>query len=306
MITNTRYGDMDIVSEHDLISRSLLEYGEWAQLEINSMLHFINPSDTVLDVGAYIGTHSRAFSERVGAQGRVVSFEACGKNACFLKRNAELAEIKNIEVKVKGLSDREKNYYAHNDSELKNGGGNQLSDTVSGAPVEVVTIDSLGIKNVSFIKIDVEGMEYEVIRGGEETIKRDVPGIFVEVNSLKTALPVFYWAMRGSYRVFGVSERAYNPFNYKNCKDNFFDDASECGFLLLDPTREIPDSTLNMEVKSEDDVALLLLNKKQYPYEVLVHSSLGKTLGVNYHSPYAGQLLERLKKLRKELEEIGK
>jgi hypothetical protein len=47
-----RYGTFVVHSAADLISRSLFDYGEWAQLEIEHLAKFIRPGDTVLDVGA--------------------------------------------------------------------------------------------------------------------------------------------------------------------------------------------------------------------------------------------------------------
>lgn len=44
------------------------------------------------------------------------------------------------------------------------------------------TLDSFGLLGVSFIKIDVEGMEVDVIRGGLETIERDRPVLFLEAR----------------------------------------------------------------------------------------------------------------------------
>jgi FkbM family methyltransferase len=48
--------------------------------------------------------------------------------------------------------------------------------------VPLVTIDSLGLDNVTFMKIDVEGHEVAVLAGAADTIKRDRPRLFVEVE----------------------------------------------------------------------------------------------------------------------------
>ena len=48
--------------------------------------------------------------------------------------------------------------------------------------VQLVTIDSLGLKNVTFMKIDVEGHEIAALQGAADTIKRDRPRLFVEVE----------------------------------------------------------------------------------------------------------------------------
>ena len=59
--------------------------------------------------------------------------------------------------------------------------GSSGNSTVSGpGNIEMVTLDSLGIIDVDFIKIDCEGYEENVLRGGAETIKAYKPTIIVE------------------------------------------------------------------------------------------------------------------------------
>lgn len=60
-------------------------------------------------------------------------------------------------------------------------------DTVT---INTVRLDDLGIKNVGFIKIDVEGFEHEVLEGAEETIQRDKPNLLVEMEELHNKKPI--------------------------------------------------------------------------------------------------------------------
>ena len=59
-----------------------------------------------------------------------------------------------------------------------------LGDIASNVPERPVcplkTLDSFGLQFVDFIKLDCEGYEYFALRGGEQTIKRDLPTIIVE------------------------------------------------------------------------------------------------------------------------------
>lgn len=57
------------------------------------------------------------------------------------------------------------------------------SHVVSGDDVEVITIDSLNVAP-DFIKIDVEGMEFDVLKGGIKTILEHRPIIMIEENGL--------------------------------------------------------------------------------------------------------------------------
>lgn len=56
------------------------------------------------------------------------------------------------------------------------------STAVEAQEIELRTLDSCGFKDVGFIKIDVEGHEYEVLRGASDTIRRDRPHLLIEVR----------------------------------------------------------------------------------------------------------------------------
>jgi FkbM family methyltransferase len=48
--------------------------------------------------------------------------------------------------------------------------------------VPLVTVDGLGLENVTFVKVDVDGHEVPVLRGAAETIRRDQPRLLIEVE----------------------------------------------------------------------------------------------------------------------------
>jgi hypothetical protein len=60
--------------------------------------------------------------------------------------------------------------------------GNLFGDA-NGMPVDVVTLDSLPLdKPVSFIKIDVEGGELDVLKGAEKLLLKQHPALFIETQ----------------------------------------------------------------------------------------------------------------------------
>ena len=91
-----RYGRIFIPDINDTIANSLREYGEWAQCEIDVLLKFISRGDVVIDGGACFGTHSRAFASKVGAEGKVLSFEPSPRNYDLLSKNASASSVANI------------------------------------------------------------------------------------------------------------------------------------------------------------------------------------------------------------------
>ena len=65
-----RYGVIRFFSKDTVIGTALRTYGEWAENELRLFRHFIPAGATVLDVGAFIGTHALAFSQMVGPGAR--------------------------------------------------------------------------------------------------------------------------------------------------------------------------------------------------------------------------------------------
>jgi hypothetical protein len=67
-----RYGFIAFFrTDSGAIGQSLGLYGEWAEQELSFIRRFVEPGATVLDVGAYIGTHTLAFAQYVGQTGAV-------------------------------------------------------------------------------------------------------------------------------------------------------------------------------------------------------------------------------------------
>jgi hypothetical protein len=67
--------------------------------------------------------------------------------------------------------------------------------------VAVSTIDSFGITQCDFMKIDVEGMELHVLQGAENTIEKFRPVIAVEADREETIESIFTWLIEHDYHV---------------------------------------------------------------------------------------------------------
>ncbi|MGW0431788.1 FkbM family methyltransferase [Micromonospora sp. NPDC003197] len=85
-----------------------------------------------------------------------------------------------------------------------------------GEPVTVprVTIDGLGLTQVRFIKLDVEGHELPALRGAAETIQRDGPVLLVEVEErIQPIEPIVELLQGWGYRGFVMPERDWVPLD---------------------------------------------------------------------------------------------
>ena len=103
MLVAGRYGSFEIPDEKDLVANSLRLYGEWAQSEIDALANFIQEGSVVVDVGAFIGTHSRAFSGMNRAIASAISRSSaaipirCANGATWASTNPAASKV-SIEV----------------------------------------------------------------------------------------------------------------------------------------------------------------------------------------------------------------
>lgn len=128
---------------------------------------------TVLDIGAHIGYYTMIFSKLVGPKGKVYAFEPDLDNFLLLKENTK--SFNNVEVFRTAISDKEGkiDFYKIED----NTGCHSI--VLPSLKSEKITVDSSTldafleskkIKNVDFIKIDIEGGEPLAFRGMQKLI----------------------------------------------------------------------------------------------------------------------------------------
>jgi FkbM family methyltransferase len=153
--------------------------------------------DIVVDVGAHIGKYTIIASKRVGENGKVIAIEAHPGNYEMLNRNIKLNGLTNIttlnyavyskETKIKlFLPDEKSNHTIYNTLIPT-----RAKDGEKFIEVNANTLDNLLQQNgisqeVNWIKIDVEGAEFEVLKGAHDTISNSKNIAFlVEVHNIE-------------------------------------------------------------------------------------------------------------------------
>lgn len=327
-VVKGRYGALTVfTNDTGAATQSVLTYGEWAENEIGFLQRFLTSGCTVLDIGAYIGTHTLAFAHFVGPTGRVIALEAQPDSFEVLKKNVEenraaglpdIVELKNAvascELGQVAISTIDVNHEgsfgsasllgalmgtAHSTSS----GSNVTRDD---ARVPAITIDSLDLMNCALIKIDVEGVENIVLRGAVQTLERCSPFVYCECNSLAAGLKCLAILESAHYKVFAHVVDAFNRDNYFNVRENIFGNAREVALVGVPlavasslknwPVRPFE---LLLEIEDADDLALALLNKPQYPSEVLRHGHAAETGGIEVLDQYDAAKIE-LERLQNE------
>jgi len=151
-----------------------------------------------LDIGAHVGFFSVPMSSCFDS---VTAFEPIKENFRCLEANVP----PNVQCINAGVGAKSENRFAINTKPSNSGGWRLMNDLDVSAELErsragvadsecsyvdfgidIVAIDSLGLDDVDFIKMDIQGMELDALKGGAETIKRCRPVILVEVTSSTT------------------------------------------------------------------------------------------------------------------------
>ena len=231
IIVPTAYGTM-IVNRNDWMESNgdrfgvgweLMETGRYMQVELDNLTLFLGsckPNPVLLDIGANIGVHSLLLSSLAGGQGIVHAFEAQRIVYQMLLGNLAINSIENVytrQVAIGAASgtlrlppvDYSRNWNFGGMALIDEGpdpqfvpGSAERSAADRKEDIEVITLDSLALPRVDFLKIDVEGMERDVLVGGRITLERDRPLMQVEwLGRDRGALPAYLLDDLG-YRIY--------------------------------------------------------------------------------------------------------
>lgn len=221
----TRYGTM-IYNRYDMyVGRSLDLYGEYSQGEIDLFSNLIQPNIVVLDVGANIGAFTLYFAKSVLPHGIVYAFEPQRIVFQTLAGNMAINSITNVYCINKAVGkENGKTFLPPIDySKVFNFGGISLFGNYTvGEEVEVITIDSLNLPHCHFMKIDVEGMEVEVLKGAKGTIDKFRPVLYVENDREERADELTKLLKSLNYDMYWHTPYLFNPNNFFNNQENVF------------------------------------------------------------------------------------
>lgn len=176
------------------VDEVIQEAGVW-EPEIGTQIKkYLSGGGVFLDIGANIGYHSLFAARLLGEKGKVYSFEPQSAIYEQFLESVEKNSLTNVTVYNIALSDHLGNETLYIREE--NSGGSTLLSLPQmesfhveyQVSVSLATLDSYlkTFETVTLIKIDVEGYEYEVFKGGEELIDTYHPTIIMEFS------PVFY------------------------------------------------------------------------------------------------------------------
>ena len=194
--------------KHDLTNKpfylqSYYHKGYWfyGQNREKDELYFfqklIDKGDSVLEVGTHIGYLTQYFEILVGDAGNILAVEPTPNSLYYLKKNVwpktiiiekaasnKLGEVEFFTEEFGGFTNSMISEFTQNQNKLHQKFQHINSD-ISSIKVKTDTLDNICFQNnflPNFVKIDVEGAEYDVLLGAKHILK-DVKAIMVEISN---------------------------------------------------------------------------------------------------------------------------
>ena len=203
---------------------------------VTKLLKIIQPGDICWDIGANIGFYTCLLASRVEDAGTVVAFEPALRTCGYLRENVSLNRFANVTVISKGLSDRVEQrhlYYseaglAEGTASLKYADGRTASERVT-----LDTIDNLAreLPVPDFIKIDVEGYQLEVLRGGEHCLKMHAPLLMAELKDVGETNRTLFGEIENYVAGLGYQLYEIKKYSIRRCKK--LSDTPKRNFFLV-------------------------------------------------------------------------
>lgn len=264
-LVETRYGQFAVPDKaEDLIGQFLSRYGEWAWDEVVFVASNLAPGARVLDVGAYLGTFGLGLSLRQHLAS-VCYVEANPNVAPLLRDNIRrLKRQPSQVVAALAYAGGEPPTTGHIDG--TNWGALSFAPNASGEaftqpPEAVVTLAELRELHGPFdlIKLDVEGMERELIESDAEFFRSGRCLLWLECNERAASLDLVDVLLGLELDIYYFAFPSYNPNNYRNDPAAIFPFAFEGGLLAgrhlapeLDPSLQAHGCLLQPIRSAED------------------------------------------------------
>ena len=219
-----RYGKIIYNTMDQYVGKSLELYGEYSESEARIFEFFVKPGDTVVEIGANIGSHTVHLAQLVGDNGAVWAFEPQRLVFQLLAGNMAINGLTNVFCQQQCVSDKPGIIPVPvlDVDDIVNWGGLSLEHSQTGEPVPAITLDSLDLPRCDFMKIDVEGMEQNVLQGARNTIAKFRPVIYMEADRPQKKDKLLSYTKSLGYRIFEHNAPLYNEDNFFQNKENVF------------------------------------------------------------------------------------
>lgn len=161
--------DWQIKPNGEINEKDLIEWGK----------QFCSLEKTFIDIGAHMGTYALSYAKLCK---KVIAFEPWKKNYYQLCGGIAASNVSNVIPYNVALGEKEESGVMNI---IEEDGGNasliERKVCINEEKVEIKTLDNYNLNDICFIKIDVEGWELNVLKGGVNTLKNNnLPPILLE------------------------------------------------------------------------------------------------------------------------------
>lgn len=172
----------------------------------------LKSGDIIFDIGANVGFYSLLAAELAGEESRVFSFEPLEENFNYLKKHILINNYRNIFLFKEAVAD--KNDFGFFKKEKSSAMGHLGDGNIK---VETISLDEW-IKNgklpfPNFLKIDVEGAEFSVLKGAQNLLKEKHPIIFLSIHGDLLREKCFNFLLSSGYDLFPIKKEGLNKAN---------------------------------------------------------------------------------------------
>ena len=240
-VAEARHGSIMYNRNCRWIGQSIETYGEYSEDEVGIFAQLIRPGDSVWEIGTNIGVHAVPLA-KLCKPGKFYGFEPQPELCKIANANLVLNGCNNAQMFNYGIGSRNDigTFVEPDYGNIGNFGGVSINDGGSrGCPVEIRSIDSLNwLDKPDLIKIDVEGMEKEVLIGGKKTIAKHRPIIFTENDRKEKSRDLIAYFKSLKYDTYWHVSPLYSQDNFFKFEKDIFNIVS-INMLCVPAERDI-------------------------------------------------------------------
>jgi FkbM family methyltransferase len=232
-VVDSRHGKIIVPQYDEYVGRGFVKYGEFSEGEVLLFDQYLQPGMVVADIGANFGAHTLVFAKKAARvyavePQRMVFNALCGTVAINLLYNV---------ITLHAAIGAESGRVGHADLnfDVKNNAGAVGLKDINPEKVTYQIPLMPFLFPCNFMKVDVEGMEIDVIRGAEPMLRDCRPIIYIENDRASKSAELIDAIRSVGYDLYWHYTELFNPNNYFKDQENIFPGVGSLNMLCLPP-----------------------------------------------------------------------